>query len=221
MISIENVHPDPITVYTDGACSRNGQHGAKAGYGIYFGQNDSRNISSICPGKQTNNVAELTAIIQTYFILEHEINIQKSYVLIVSDSLYAIRACTSFGEKCAAKGWKDKKPIPNVDLVKQAYILYLNKPNVQFLHIDAHSGKQDKHSIGNYYADLLANRAIGIDVKAAPTTCTKKVYLNVKYEQKEHAKSFGAKWDFKKKKWYIPSDCSDTNRDKLLELYNN
>tara|TARA_Y100000992_G_scaffold201149_1_gene137144 strand:- start:10 stop:507 length:498 start_codon:yes stop_codon:yes gene_type:complete len=161
ILSIENIHPDPITVYTDGACSNNGRKNARAGIGIYFGQNDSRNVSCISPGKQTNNVAELTSIIKTYFILEKEINEDKSYVLIVSDSIYAIRACTTFGEKCATKKWKDKKPIPNVELVKQAYVLFLNKPNVQFLHVDAHTGKQDIHSLGNYYADKLANRAIG------------------------------------------------------------
>ena len=86
ILSIENIHPDPITVYTDGACSNNGRKNARAGIGIYFGQNDSRNVSCICPGKQTNNVAELTSIIKTYFILEKEINEDKSYVLIVSDS---------------------------------------------------------------------------------------------------------------------------------------
>ena len=29
-----------------------------------------------------------------------------------------------------------------------------------------------------------------------------KIYLNVPYEEKEHAKSLGAKWNPKKKKWY-------------------
>lgn len=63
-------------VYTDGACSHNGQAGARAGMGIWWGEGDDRyatfhsscfmanfclvrNESFRCPGAQTNNRAEL------------------------------------------------------------------------------------------------------------------------------------------------------------------
>ena len=45
-------------VYTDGACSNNGQRGAKAGLGVYFGTDDPRNCAQRIEGKQTNNTAE-------------------------------------------------------------------------------------------------------------------------------------------------------------------
>ena len=32
-------------VYTDGACVDNGKAYARAGYGVYFGKNDPRNVS--------------------------------------------------------------------------------------------------------------------------------------------------------------------------------
>ena len=32
-------------VYTDGACSNNGKPYARAGYGVYFGKDDPRNVS--------------------------------------------------------------------------------------------------------------------------------------------------------------------------------
>ena len=57
-----------LKVYTDGACSNNGKLNAKAGFGVYFGKNDSRNISKRVIGKQTNNVAELLAIIEVFSI---------------------------------------------------------------------------------------------------------------------------------------------------------
>jgi ribonuclease HI len=60
-------------VYTDGACSRNGKDGAVAGIGIFFGINDPRNVSKKIKGKQTNNIAELTAIIEVYSIIENDI----------------------------------------------------------------------------------------------------------------------------------------------------
>ena len=57
-----------INVYTDGACSNNGKPGAKAGIGVYFGVEDERNVSRKISGKQTNNRAELLAIMEVFQI---------------------------------------------------------------------------------------------------------------------------------------------------------
>lgn len=160
-------------VYTDGACSNNGKRGALAGIGIFFGINDSRNVSKKIEGKQTNNIAELTAIIETYSIIESDIHGDgardggdgegRKKVVIVTDSEYAMKCVFSYGEKCDKKGW-DNLDIPNKELVKTAYNLYKNKyANIRFLHIKAHTNKTDVHSIGNENADKLANMAIGLE----------------------------------------------------------
>ena len=148
-------------VYTDGACSNNGKNNAIAGMGIFFGINDIRNVSKRVEGKQTNNVAELSAIIEAYFIIEHDICVTGKRVAIVSDSEYAIKCVSSYGEKCYKKGWN--VDIPNKELVKQAYELYRGNLNVQFIHIRAHTNNTDVHSIGNDSADKLANKAIGLE----------------------------------------------------------
>ena len=57
-------------VFTDGACQNNGKPNAIASWAVYFNENDSRNASELIIGKQTNQVAELTAIIKAYEILE-------------------------------------------------------------------------------------------------------------------------------------------------------
>ena len=91
-----------INVYTDGACSNNGRSNAKAGLGIYFGENDPRNSSERIIGKQTNNTAELTAILRAAAILQREI--MAGYTIhIYTDSDYAKRCCTTYGEKLAKK----------------------------------------------------------------------------------------------------------------------
>lgn len=144
-------------VYTDGACSKNGYIDAKAGIGIYFGPNDVRNLSKRIYGKQTNNIAELSAIIDTYKIIESDI-LEGKQIRIVSDSEYAIRCVTSYGEKCEKSGWK--KDIPNKELVREIYELYKGKTNIQFIHIRAHTGNTDIHSLGNAGADTLANLSI-------------------------------------------------------------
>ena len=82
-------------VYTDGACSNNGQRGAKAGLGVYFGIDDPRNCAQRIEGKQTNNTAELKAIIKAAEILYREI-LAGFKVNIYSDSAYAIRCCTTY-----------------------------------------------------------------------------------------------------------------------------
>ena len=204
-------------VYTDGACVNNGQENAMAGMGIYFGDDDPRNVSKRVVGKQSNNTAELGAIIEAYTIIKDDVENGK-VVTIVSDSIYAIRCVTTYGEKCAAKGWS--ADIPNKDMVKRGYELYRrNSPfaehRIFFKHIKAHTGKDDVHSLGNENADRLANMAIGLthcpyDKPKEPIflgnkleTMMSRTYLNVPFTDKEHAKKHGCRWDPKKKKWWI------------------
>ena len=97
-----------INVYTDGACSNNGQKGAMAGLGVYFGENDYRNCYERIDGKQTNNTAELKAIIRAVELLERDIAMG-TVINIYTDSDYAKRCCTSYGEKLEKVCWIKKK----------------------------------------------------------------------------------------------------------------
>ena len=159
----EKIDSTPISpkkyVYTDGACIHNGKKYAKAGIGIYFGPNDKRNVSERITGKQTNNAAELEAILQVFQILDKEIKKGEEYV-IMTDSEYAIKCMKSYGYKLALKHWKSDKPIPNLEKVKAGFTLFQNYPNVKLEHVRAHTGKKDAHSIGNEWADKLATASI-------------------------------------------------------------
>jgi ribonuclease HI len=215
----KSVLNEPIYVYTDGSCIHNGKPNAKAGIGVYFAENDPRNVSRKFGGKQSNNTAELSAIIDVSDILKDEINNNET-IVICSDSQYAIRCCSTYGAKLASNGWTEEKP--NLELVKKAYNIYRNKYNVTFKHIFAHTGKQDRHSIGNDGADRMANMAIGLN--QCPYSGDKpderkpqKIYLNVEFSQKDDAKKMGAKWDFRKKKWYINEDAK--TKDILVLRY--
>ena len=197
---------DPIYVYTDGACTNNGKRHAKAGFGVYFGKNDKRNVSESYNGPQTNNVAELLAIIKALSILRNEIE-NGEKIVIYSDSTYAIRCCTEYGEKMEKKNWMKKKnqEIPNAKIVKVAYLFCKGKKNIKFKHIDAHTGLQDRHSLGNENADRLANLAIG-QTHCPYKTKQKKIYLNVPFNEKDEAKQWGARWDAGRKKWFIENN---------------
>jgi len=232
-----------ISVYTDGACIDNGKPYARAGYGIWFGENDKRNTSETYKGKQTNNIAELLAIIKALTILDAEVK-SNQIIHIYSDSRYAIRCCTTYGEKCYKKNWVNpnnkNKPIPNLELVQTAYLYCKNHKNIKFHHVEAHTNRTDKHSIGNDHADRLANKAVGIDKcpyansKSNAGSATynnateyylslnkqqslkrqsqKRIYLNVPYNEKDEAKKLGAKWESAKKSWYI----LENNKNKEL-----
>ena len=150
---IKQVEPVEQYVYCDGSCIHNGKPNAKAGIGIYFGDNDTRNVSESIEGN-TNNIAELVAMIRVYDIIKDTQNIT-----IVSDSKYALLCVGSYGKKCEEKGWTD---IPNKELVKQLYYTYKDT-SIQFLHVYAHTNKKDIHSIGNQHADRLAQNSISMN----------------------------------------------------------
>lgn len=152
-----------IKVFTDGACSMNGTSNAKAGIGVYFGKGDRRNLSQRIKGKQTNNTAELSAVIEVFSLLKDEIK-QGKLIQIYTDSEYVIRCGGDYGQKCEIIQWKKKKGvIPNVDLVKELYSLLKQKKNVTLKHIRAHTNKKDEYSKGNEEADKLANQSIHKD----------------------------------------------------------
>lgn len=204
---------DAIYIYTDGACSNNGGKNAKAGIGVYLADGDSRNISAVVEGRQTNNVAELTAIIEAYSIIEE---MQPAKVVVCSDSMYAIRCATTYGAKQAKVNWE--KDIPNKDLVRTVYELYKGDPNISFKHIYAHTDKTDKHSLGNDAADKLANLAIGVtSCPYSEQTAKKRIYLNVSYKDKDEVKELNGMWDKTKKKWYIWE--TNENKDTLLDKF--
>lgn len=155
ILNYKNRKMEKIKVYTDGACSNNGKDNAKAGIGVYFSKNDKRNISERVGGKQTNNVAELEAIIKAILILYSDIKEGKE-IEIYTDSKYSKLCCTTYGEKLYKNNWKSKKPIPNIELVKKVYFYFNKYNNIKIQYIRAHTGLTDEDSKGNFEADRLA-----------------------------------------------------------------
>lgn len=203
-------------IYTDGSCANNGSSNARAGYAVYFGQDDRRNEYKQVDGKQTNNTGELTGFIRAIELSMDVIN-AKHLVHIHTDSEYVIKCVSTYGKKLAENNWrtsKDKIP-PNCELVKKAYTLYQqNKGYIKIHHVKAHTTNDDEHSVGNREADRLANLAIGVYIEDKPV----KHYLNISYAQKDTAKELGARWDMNAKKWYYMDDLDDENKIALQSL---
>ncbi|KAF8433511.1 ribonuclease H-like domain-containing protein [Boletus edulis BED1] len=141
-------------VYCDGACKGNGQPGSVAGIGVWWGHGDPRNISERCPGGQTNNRAELIAIVR---ILETTPRLKRR-LLIKTDSKYSIQCVTSWIFNWMRNGFlaADGKPVKNRALIRYlAALLHVRRKTsqtVEFKHVRGHVGIE-----GNEAADQLAN----------------------------------------------------------------
>jgi ribonuclease HI len=94
-------HPQ-ITAYTDRSCSRTASNEAKAGCGVWFGDEDERNIALHMPKRfATNNAAELTAIIAAVSQANPTADLN-----IISDSSYVINGLTKY-----MRNWEDIRGI--------------------------------------------------------------------------------------------------------------
>ena len=151
----EIIPSDVFIVYTDGACKHNGSDKARAGIGIYFNKNNKIKIPSVSERlmtvKQTNNVAELTAILRALELCDsHNIS---DKILIYTDSDYSMKCITIWYPQWKKEDkLKDRK---NIDILIKIDKLY-EKLDVKFKHIRSHTGLTDIHSRGNDMADKLA-----------------------------------------------------------------
>ena len=90
-----------VQVYTDGACPNNGQQGAKAGLGVWWGHGHSLNLSARVTGsKQTNNAGEIQAVIMA---ITQAASVEVKRLQINTDSQFVINSVTQW-----MKGWKQK-----------------------------------------------------------------------------------------------------------------
>jgi ribonuclease HI len=144
---------DDIIIYTDGACKRNGTPEARAGIGIHFSNRNTYKFDDISMAldvtKPTNNVAELQAILTAINIVKDKSN----KIIIYTDSEYCILCITKWYPHWVKEGkLKDRK---HLDLIQAVYELYTTY-DIHFIHIRAHTGIKDEHSLGNEQADYLA-----------------------------------------------------------------
>jgi ribonuclease HI len=156
-----------LTIYTDGASRGNGQVGAVAGVGIWFGDNHPQNEGNPLPGdRQTNQRAELAAICRALEIAPIDRN-----TVIYSDSHYSIQCVTEWYKKWETNQWKNSagKDVENKDLIKpiRQQIEYRTMAGAitEFVWIKGHAG-----IAGNVGADKLATEAADREIQRRSTS---------------------------------------------------
>lgn len=159
LATTSNSLDEALIVYSDGACKGNGKPGSVAGLGVYFGEGDERNLSERCPGVQTNNRAELIAIIRSI-----ELSPKSAKRLTVkTDSRYSIDCVTKY-----LPGWirnnfilSTGQPVKNREVIE--YLAELIRmwerrgpgARIELVYVRGHSGEP-----GNEAADGLANLGV-------------------------------------------------------------
>lgn len=154
-----NQTKEDINIYTDGACSNNGRINAKAGIGIYI--SDDFKISERLIGIQTNQRAELYAILKALLIIDI---LKYKNINIYTDSMYSINCITKWIKFWKKNKWLDKKnkPIKNRDLIENIDKIIIKYSHINFNHIQAHTNKTDIHSLNNAKVDKLAKESLNI-----------------------------------------------------------
>lgn len=136
-------------IYTDGACSNNGQHNAKASWAFFEPETGKESAGLVENDLQTNNVGELLAIKRA---IEYSIAQGYEQVRIITDSDYSIGSLSKWNIEKRIKGQQKK----NYNLIKS--ILDLKKNiDVEFKWVRGHNG-----DYGNEVVDKLANRLVGM-----------------------------------------------------------
>ena len=137
-----------ITIYTDGACKGNPGPG---GWGALLEYNGYTKKIYGSSKQTTNNIMELTAVIESLKIIN-----KKSEIIITTDSTYVKNGITNWIHNWKLKGWKtaNKKPVKNKKLWQELDFLS-SQHNIQWEWVRGHTGHP-----GNEEADQLANKGI-------------------------------------------------------------
>lgn len=138
-----------VKVYTDGSCTGNGTSGARAGLGVYWGNDHPLNISEPVSGRATNNCGEIQAATKA---IKQALQNKIKKLSIYTDSKFLINSITKWMPAWKKKGWKLKsgEPVKNqIDFKDLDSVVH--KLQIKWNYIEAHAGLH-----GNEMADRLA-----------------------------------------------------------------
>ena len=140
---------EKVIIYTDGACSGNPGPG---GWGAILMYNEHKKEISGALKETTNNIMEITAVIEALKLLKHKCNVK-----IYSDSAYVVNAFNNgWIHNWIKNGWKTsgKEPVKNKELWITLYE-FTKMHNIEFIKVKGHSDNEY-----NNRCDELARNAI-------------------------------------------------------------
>ena len=127
---------EKVIIYTDGACSGNPGPG---GWGAILMYKSAKKEISGGMKNTTNNIMEITAVIEALKCLKVESDVQ-----VYSDSAYTVNAFKQgWIYNWMKNGWKtaNKKPVKNKELWQELYDL-TKKHKVEFIKVKGHADNE-------------------------------------------------------------------------------
>ena len=152
-----------INVFTDGACSSNGQKKARGSWAVFFPEHEKLSEADLLEETepQTNQRAELRAILRAVGILEKNFGFEID-VHIFTDSQYSKDCLTTWLPAWLANNWKTKqnKPVCHRDLIEYISTKLAKFNSFIISHVEAHTGGDDYKSVNNDKVDRMAVRVL-------------------------------------------------------------
>ena len=127
---------EKVIIYTDGACSGNPGPG---GWGAILMYKGAKKEISGGMKQTTNNIMEITAVIEALKCLKVESDVQ-----VYSDSAYTVNAFNQgWIYNWMKNGWKTagKEPVKNKELWQELYAL-TKKHKVEFIKVKGHADNE-------------------------------------------------------------------------------
>jgi ribonuclease HI len=157
-----------IRVFTDGACSKNGQTGATASYACWFPEHKELSKAERVPvdQPQTNQRAELMAIHEAVKILQEKFPTDDIEVQIYTDSMYSKNCLTVWVPGWQANNWKTSAgtPVSHRDIIEDATRRLPKFKSYTISYVPAHTGGSDDLSKNNEQVDRMAVAVINPEV---------------------------------------------------------
>ena len=162
-----------MRVFTDGACSKNGQSGAKASYACWFPENKELSEAKPVPPEdpQTNNRGELMAIKRAVEILLDKFDPAELDVHIYTDSQYSKNCLTVWLPGFIERNWKTSgykgstsSDVKNRDLIEETSNLLTRFNSYIITYVAAHTGGGDDLSKNNDIVDRMAVAVLNPEV---------------------------------------------------------
>lgn len=141
-----------VIIYADGGCRGNGKESTVGGYGAVLIYNSHKKEIKKGFKNTTNNIMELTAVIDALSMLKEPCNVK-----VHSDSAYVVNAFNQkWTNKWLKNGFKtaNKEPVKNEELWRKLIEL-TNFHEVEFIKVKGHSDNEL-----NNRCDQLANEAM-------------------------------------------------------------
>lgn len=163
-----------ITVFTDGACSKNGQKTAEASYAYWLPDHKELSKADKVPADQpqTNNRGELLGILEGVRCIYDNFPAEEIDLQVYTDSMYAKNCLTVWLPGFIERNWKTSgykgksggDDVKNRDLIEETTKLLTKFKSYTLTYVPAHTGGDDDLSRNNEIVDRMAVAVLNPEV---------------------------------------------------------